>query len=140
MLKNGEYAVLSMISPEGEPYGVPINYVWNGKDAIYMHCAPEGRKLLCINKNARVSLCIIGNTQVISDKFTTRYESIILQGKARNGLDAAERMDALKIFLQKYSPNDMELGMKYAEKSFHRTDIIRVDIERISGKCKKIKD
>ncbi len=140
MLKNGEYAVLSMISPEGEPYGVPINYVWNGKDAIYMHCAPEGRKLLCINRNARVSLCIIGNTQVISDKFTTRYESIILQGKAKNGLDAAERMDALKIFLQKYSPNDMELGMKYAEKSFHRTDIIRVDIERISGKCKKIKD
>lgn len=44
LLKNGEYGVLSMQDEENGAYGVPINYVWNKKNSIYIHCAPEGRK------------------------------------------------------------------------------------------------
>ena len=32
LLRESEYGVLSMVS-EGEGYGIPINYVWNGKRA-----------------------------------------------------------------------------------------------------------
>ena len=32
----------------------------------------------------------------------------------------------------------METGLKYAEKSFHRTEIIRIDLESMSGKCKRV--
>ena len=28
LLQEGEYGVMSMITPEGMPYGIPINYVW----------------------------------------------------------------------------------------------------------------
>ena len=49
LLKEGEYGVLSMITPEGTPYGVPVNYVWDGDGAIYIHCASDGRKLNCIH-------------------------------------------------------------------------------------------
>lgn len=139
LLRNSEYGVLSMHAEGDNVYGVPVNYVWDEGSAIYIHCAPIGRKLRCLTANSRISFCVVGKTKVIANQFTTEYESIILTGKAHIGLDTEERMHALKLILEKYSPNDQELGMKYAEKSFARTEIIRIDLEEWSGKCKRIK-
>lgn len=139
IIRNGEYGVLSMVGEDGtEAYGIPVNYVWDGNGAIYLHCAPEGRKLRCIEKHAHVSFCIVGTTNVVPNKFTTAYESVVLECAARRGLPEAERMEALRLLLLKYSPNDIGTGLKYAEKSFHRTEIIKLSVIRVSGKCKKM--
>ncbi len=141
LLHSGEYGILSMVETNEEEigaYGIPINYVWNDKLSIYFHCAPEGHKLEMLRKNPLVSFCVIGQTKVISHKFTTAYESIVVRGKANINLSAEERMSALMLLLDKYSPNDKEVGIKYSEKSFHRTDIIRLDIEAVSGKTKHV--
>lgn len=137
LLKAGEYGVLSMQAEEGGAYGIPVNYVWDGEHSIYIHCAPEGRKLRCIMHCDRVSFCIVGATHVISNQFTTEYESVILNCRAHIGLNEEERMHALHLLIDKYSPNDKAIGAKYAEKSFHRTEVIRLDIEMGSGKCKQ---
>ena len=138
LLKNGEYGVLSMQDEENGAYGVPINYVWNKKNSIYIHGAPEGRKLHCIKRCNTVSFCIVGKTHIISNQFTTEYESIILKCRAYIGLNEEERINALHLLIEKYSPNDKIIGAQYAKKSFHRTEIIRLDIEEASGKCKHI--
>lgn len=39
LLRRGEYGILCMQRPEGGGYGVPLNYVWDEADAIYIHCA-----------------------------------------------------------------------------------------------------
>jgi len=139
LLETGEHGVLSMYSEETGAYGIPINYVWDGTEFIYLHCAPDGRKLQCIDENNIVSFCVVGKTDVISEKLTIEYESIILQCLAHRNLDKDERMNALSLILDKYSPQDKTIGMKYAEKSFQRTEIIRLDIKRWSGKCKSLK-
>jgi len=136
LLKESEYGVLSIQSDKAGVYGLPIDYVWDGESSLYLHCAQEGHKLDCIAKYPKVSFCIIGHTNVISNKFTTAYESIILTGEAHIGLSSDEKMKALKLILQKYCPNDQVVGQKYAEKSFHRTEVIRIDIDEFSGKCK----
>lgn len=139
VLRCGEYGVLSMIDDtENSAYGVPVNFVWDGATSIYIHCAPEGRKLRCIALNSNVSFCIVGNTNVISKKFTTEYESVVLRCTANVGLPVDERKHALELILKKYSLQDMSVGLKYAEKSFFRTEIIRLDIIEYSGKCKKV--
>jgi len=71
ILENGEYAVLSMLAENESAYGIPINYVWDGKKSIYLHCAKEGRKLRGLDINNKVSFCVVGSTNVISNKFTT---------------------------------------------------------------------
>lgn len=139
LLENGEYGVLSMMSTDGSVYGIPISYAWDGQSAIYLHCAPEGEKLRNIAQNSAVSFCIVGQTEVISNQFTTAYESLVLRGNAVKITEREERMLALELILDKYSPNDKEVGMKYAEKSFDRTAIIRMDIDEFSGKTKKIR-
>lgn len=140
LLKNGEYGVLSMVKEEGGGYGIPINYVWDGEESIYLHCAPEGHKIRCISVCPDVSFCVVGRTKVISNQFTTGYESIVLDCRAQIGLSPAERMRALELLVRKYSPDDQVIGRKYAEKSFHRTEIIRLQICGFSGKCKQVRE
>jgi nitroimidazol reductase NimA-like FMN-containing flavoprotein (pyridoxamine 5'-phosphate oxidase superfamily) len=137
LLSKGEYGVLSMQDEDGRGYGIPLNYAWDNGKYIFIHCATEGKKLRSIAINNRVSFCVVGETKVLSARFTTEYKSIILDCTAYTGLPAAERHNALKLLIEKYSPGLLEKGLEYAEKSFDRTEIIRLDIIRWSGKRKK---
>lgn len=138
LLRTAEYGTLSLIDEDGLPYGIPVNYVWDGKDSLYIHCAPEGKKLRAIAAHPEVSFCIVGDVNLLPSKFTTEYESIVLKGTAHIGLSPEERMRALVLLVEKLSPDDVEIGKKYAEKSFHRTEIIRLDITEFSGKTKRM--
>ena len=140
LLATAEYGILSMVTPEGNGYGIPLNYVWDkAQNVVYIHCAPEGRKLNCLKHNPHVSFTVVGRTKVVPDKFTTNYESVVLTCKAHLRLPADERMAALELILDKYAPEDKVIGLKYAQKSFHRTEIIRLDIVSASGKCKNVR-
>ena len=139
LLRDAEYGVMSMTDEGGQPYGVPVNYVWDGDHALYIHCAPEGRKLRVLAANACVSFCVVGKVHLLPSMFTTEYESIVLTGTAVCHLPEEERRKALHLLLDKLSPNDKEIGMKYTEKSFHRVEVIRLDIAEWSGKCKRVK-
>jgi len=135
LLKGGEYGVLSMYCDEYGAYGVPLNFVWDGKNSIYIHCAAEGKKLQCMDNNASVSFCVVGKTNVLPAGFTSEYESIIMQCRAFRSLPYDEAMNALMMLVEKYSPDHKAAGKKYAEKFFHETEIVRLNIEKWSGKA-----
>ena len=137
LLRDGEYGVLSMVA-DNAGYGIPVNFVWDGDHSVYIHCAPSGRKLDAIEKNPNVSLCIIGNVHLIPRNFTTEYESAIFFGEARIHLSDEEKMHALHLLIDKLSADFKEIGDKYAHKSFHRVEIIRIDFTEFRGKRKKV--
>ena len=128
----------TMQADEGGGYGVPLNFAWDGQRSLYVHCAPEGRKLRCLDAETRVSFCVVGATRVVSAKFTTGYESIVLACTAHRHLPPEERLRALELILDKYSPADKAAGLKYAQHSLPRTEIIRLDIATWTGKCKRV--
>lgn len=133
ILREGEYGFLALGGEGG--YGIPVNFAAEA-DHIYIHCAPEGEKLRRIISDNRASFCVVGHTAPKPQQFTTEYESVMLFGRITVVTDDTERMHALSLIVAKYSPEYTETGMKYAEKSFHRTAVLRLDIERASGKCK----
>ena len=138
LIRMAEYGVLSMIDEDGLPYAIPVNHVWDGEDCLYIHCAPEGKKLRAIAKNPDVCLCIVGDVNLLPSKFTTEYESVVIRGLARIGLDEEERMKALHLLIDKLSPDYKDLGEKDTLASFHRTEIIKIEVLQFSGKCKKV--
>ena len=138
ILQNGEYGILSIVSDTNAGYGIPLNYVIEN-NSLYFHCAPEGDKLEGLAKNNKVSFCVVGKTRVVPAKFTTAYESVLLKGTITLGLSDEEKMHALVLILDKYSPESKVPGMKYAEKSLHRTNVIRLDVETFAGKTKVVK-
>lgn len=133
ILREGEYGFLALGGEGG--YGIPVNFAAEA-DHIYIHCAPEGEKLRRISSDNRASFCVVGHTAPKPQQFTTEYESVMLFGRITVVTDDTERMHVLSLIVAKYSPEYTETGMKYAEKSFHRTAVLRLDIERASGKCK----
>jgi hypothetical protein len=75
---------------------------------------------------------------LLPSQFTTEYESIVLTGTVARHLDDEEKRHALELLLDKLSPDDKAVGMKYASGSFHRVEILRLNIDSWSGKCKKV--
>lgn len=138
LLQTGEYGVLSMQREDGGGYGIPISYVWDGHQTIYLHGALEGQKQRAIERCNKVSFCVVGKTRVLSKQFSTEYESIVLDCDASTALSPEERMKALLLLVDKYSPDHKASGAGYAEKLFERTLVIRLDIKQWSGKCKTL--
>jgi hypothetical protein len=104
---------------------------------LYIHSAPEGHKLDAIRRDPKVSFVVVGKTTVQPDKFTVLYSSTIVFGRASE-VEAAERREALMAFIRRYSSDFLEKGTDYVERSADEAAIIRIDIDHISGKARKI--
>jgi len=136
ILVKGTYGVLSMNGANDYPYGVPLSYVYTD-NSLYLHCAPEGRKITLIRNDNRASFCVVGEAIPLVDQFSMKYESAIVFGKAYE-VDQEERLKALMLFVEKYSTAEyLDKGKAYALNSLHKTAVIRVDIEFISGKARR---
>ena len=135
VLEKGEYGILSTVSSENEPYGVPLNYCFID-GCIYFHCALEGRKLDNLKQNPGVSFCVVGRTEVIPDAFATNYESCIVKGVASEAL-GEEKQAALEGLLLKYSGNFFPEGLQYIEKLKERTRVFKITMGSVTGKARK---
>ncbi len=135
LLKKGQYGVLSTVDDDGQPYGIPLNYVVSD-GAIYMHAARQGHKLANIAANDKVAFCVVGRTELLADAFSTRYQSAIAFGRA-SLVGEDEKRAALVALLEKYFPEHMERGQAYIDKLIDSTAVIKVDIDKISGKMRK---
>lgn len=132
ILKAGEYGILSTIGENGYPYGVPISYIYIDSK-IFFHCAAGvGLKEENITYSDKVCFTVVGKTEVIPEKFSTKYESVIAFGTVKKTTDLKEK--ALEGLIVKYSPGFMEKGLKYIESSHSMTDIYEITIDRITGK------
>ena len=135
----GEYGFLSMANVDGGGYGIPMSYVIH-ENSIYFHCAKSGHKLDNIKSDNRVTFTVIGKAKVIHKIFTIGYESAMVFGKIERISTQEERLELLYLFLKKYSPEAGINGDKYITGLFDRTELLKLKIEMISGKAKKIPD
>ena len=135
ILQKGEYGVLSTVSADGQPYGVPVSYSYTG-GVIYFHCAVEGHKLDNLRENNKVSFCVVGKTEVLPEKFGTKYESAIVFGKAFELTDADKHRGLVEL-LKKYSPGSMEEGLRYIASTGGKTRVYEIKPESITGKSRK---
>lgn len=133
-----EWAVISMIDTEGKPYGVPVSMAREGQ-RLYFHAATEGKKLECLRAHPQVWVTCVGNTQRALDKFTTYYQSAMLEGIASEVTSKDEKIHALKLICQRHTPSNMTNFDEAIARSLGVTAVWCVDVEKITGKEKKNK-
>ena len=136
ILNKCEYSVLAMYDTSGYPYAVPLSYTYNnGK--IYFHCARSaGQKAVNLKNDDRVCFTVVGDTEVMPEKFGAKYESVIVFGRARE-LEAEEKQAALEGVIAKYSADFHEGGMKYIAGAFEKAGVYEITIDQITGKAKR---
>ncbi|MHB1405572.1 MAG: pyridoxamine 5'-phosphate oxidase family protein [Desulfitobacteriaceae bacterium] len=138
ILTNGAYGILSMNgeSNRDHAYGVPMSYVYNS-NCIYVHFfAAEGEKLTRIRNSNKVSFCVVGMANVMPEKFGMQYSSVIVFGQAHE-VNEEEKVKALLAFLDKYSVDFKEKGKIYVDNAKPKTQVVRIDIDHVTGKSRK---
>lgn len=130
LLLRGEDGVLGTIGDNGYPYTVVVNYVYlNNK--IYFHCAKTGHKIDNIKNNNKVSFIVYDNVEVVGDELTTKYQSLIVFGRAKV-IEATK--EVLLALINKYAEIDENKALKMIEKEISITSIVEIEIDHVTGK------
>lgn len=130
--------VLAVLGDEGYPYAVPLSYVYCD-NKLYFHCAKSGHKLDAVEKCSKASFCVIAKDDVLPEKYTTLFKSVIVFGKISVLKTAAEMEEPIKILTRKYVKNDEEGIAAEFEQFKNNMYMLCLDIEHISGKqCKEL--
>ena len=136
VLKSADYGTLSTVNTDGSAYGVPLSYAYvNG--VIYFHCAAEGHKLDNIKQNPEVCFCAVSTAEPLAEKFSMRYASATVFGTAEIVIDDNEKRAALVSLIEKYSPGHIPAGMDYIDRDFHKPLVVKITIQKKSGKSRK---
>lgn len=137
IFRRNSSGVLALAEEGGEPYAVPISYVYRD-GVIYFHGADTGRKVDAIRRNAQASFCVVDRDEVVPEKFTTKYRSAIAFGAAEILTDPAQIRDALWMLAHKYAPNepDEAVGREIVRESTGLA-VAAIRIKRMTGKAGK---
>ncbi len=135
MLQQGTWGVLCTATEKGFPYGVPLNYVYlPAENALYFHCANAGQKLDYLRENPLVSFVVVQKADIIADRFTTYYESVLVQGSASFVTDLNEKSRCLFALCKSLVPKAMMHSEQMICRQLTAVTIVRVAIKEISGK------
>lgn len=134
IINNCDFAVLSTADNDNMPYGVPVSVVLEG-NRLYFHCAKAGRKLENIQQNPHVCVTFAKVCLVDGENFTTRYESVIAEGKAAVIEEETEKRHALQLLCRRYTQHSNEEIDAYIQRYFAQTGVVRIDLESISAKA-----
>lgn len=135
------FVTMSMIRPDGTPYGLPLSLIRSNRRTFYFHCADEGDKLDCIRANPVVSLSAVSRCtpkfETEKKNFTMYYDSAIALGEAEIVTDNSEKIMALRLLCQRFLPKHMENFDEAVKRSLERTVVVKITLTEPSvGKSK----
>lgn len=134
VLREQDFGILSVIGDDGYPYGVPVNYVYD-EGKLYFHGTSEAsHKLDAINKEAKVSFTVVSQHELVPEKMSTKYASVIIFGRARVIYSKEETIDTLRTFLARLSPEMASKTSKIYEAKQGKFVMIEITPEHTTGK------
>jgi nitroimidazol reductase NimA-like FMN-containing flavoprotein (pyridoxamine 5'-phosphate oxidase superfamily) len=139
VIDRSEFGTLATVNEDGTPYCIPLSTA-RIDNRVYFHAAREGQKIDNIKRSPKVCLsyaCGVHVPPVEVDTFTTEFESAVIFGTASIVEDEDERLAALRLISEKFTPDSMPFFESAAESGLKLASIVRIDIERITGKRKK---
>lgn len=142
VLDKAPYITLSMVRPDGTPYGIPLNIARKDERVFYFHCAGEGEKIDCLRENPTVSLSAVSRCtphfEPESNNFTELYRSAIAIGKAEIVTDNDEKIEGLRLICERFLPDYMDHFDEAIARSLDRTTVVRITLtEPPVGKMKQ---
>ena len=111
LLSECEYGTLSL-SNNGEPYGVPLNFVW-WEEGIAFHGAKEGKKMTLIAQNPSACFNVVKSYAFIPSYFsgttaacpaTQFFASVSLGGTLQYIENSEQKASVLNALMEKLQP------------------------------------
>ena len=128
-----EVCTLSMIDENNMPYALPFNFAYED-GIIYLHSAPEGKKISILENNNNVCISFSSDYQMyiqsekVACSFSMKYRSVLVFGKVEfcDHEDLEMKQKVLDLFMHKYSPGKNEYkfsapALKNVKMFYYRT-------------------
>jgi len=132
IIKKAQVCRLGLVDGD-EPYVVPVFFGYE-KNALYFHCALEGRKVELIKRNNKVCFEIDTDVEILGKEqacgFTAKYRSVIGVGRAYILDNDNEKIHGLNVLMKQYAEGDFS----FPKEKLDRALVVRIDIESITGK------
>jgi nitroimidazol reductase NimA-like FMN-containing flavoprotein (pyridoxamine 5'-phosphate oxidase superfamily) len=119
------------------PYIVAMNFgLAPHGQALYFHCAHEGKKIHILKKNNTVCFQVdVGHDFFLHEVAcgcSMKYRSVVGMGTMHFVTDRIEKIEALQIIMHHYT---QKWGHVFKEPMIDKTTILRLDIKKITGKA-----
>ena len=127
---------VSMIDTEGKPYVLPFNFGYkDGK--LYIHCAPEGKKIEIWKNNPKV--CVAFSTdyemriqnEKVACSYSMKYRSVLIHGEVVAINDYDDKINVLNIVMQKYTGKS---DFTYSKPAVENVKVFEIKVDRIEGR------
>jgi len=129
------YVTLAMCKDK-EPYLVTVSHGYDGeRNAIYFHCAFEGKKIEILKANNVVWGEAVDNLGTEEGECGQRYATAQFRGTVTFVEDLDEKRHGLRTLISAFGDDpDKFFGKPDAEDRLEKLNIGRVDINYMSGK------
>ena len=158
IIDKARYGVMTMVDEENKPYSIPLSIV-RDENTLYFHSAMDGKKVKIFERNPNVHVVFVGEVKIpenytkeeldeitkdeskavllISSVFTTEYESAVVKGKVSLLEGEQDKIKAMKLLCEKYTPTKMEYFHMAIQSGLKRTNVYKIEIAEIKTKRKK---
>jgi nitroimidazol reductase NimA-like FMN-containing flavoprotein (pyridoxamine 5'-phosphate oxidase superfamily) len=124
-LKEQKFGHLGCVLESGDPYVVPVNYLFKD-ESIYVHSLP-GRKLDALRENGKVCL------QVERVEDSCRWQSAIVFGEFQEIKRTNEKMEILNEFSARFEHLTPVEAMMSEKWNLGGVIVFRINIKRLTG-------
>ena len=121
------------LSEDNRPYVIPLNFGYKDR-TLFFHSAREGKKLDMLKKNNRICFAFSIDHEVVPGEtacqWSMKYQSVVGFGRATLVDDPESKQEAYDIIMNHYTGRTFSYDTSLIDRSI----IIRVDIEKMTGK------
>jgi uncharacterized protein len=135
ILQEAQVCRIALADGDG-PYIVPMCFGYDD-GSIYLHSAPEGRKITMIQANPRCCFEVDQCNGIVKGKnacsWGMHYKSVIGFGRATILSDPEEKKHGLTCIMRQYQDGTHE----FSDEDIRNVAVIRISIESITAKTSK---
>lgn len=124
------------MSDNNMPYVLPFNFARDG-ETIYLHSAPEGKKIKIIEKNNQLCLSFSTDHKMyfqhenVACSWGMLFRSVLAWGAVEYLEDLKDKEQCLNLFMQKYSGKS---DFKYSLPALKNVKVMKINLTKITGK------
>ena len=127
------------MAKDNAPYVVPMSFGYDGA-AIYLHTAPDGKKIDCFEANPQVCFEFERNVELRHDpqvacKWSFNFESVIGYGTINELVEPAQKEQALNEIMRQYSGKTWP----FESASVAKVRVWKIAVASMTGKQSKPK-
>lgn len=124
---------------EGQPFVLPTAFARVG-ETLYVHGAAASRMLGVLQRGVPVCVTVtLVDGLVLSRSWfhqSMNYRSVVALGEAREVTDKAEKLSALRSFVERVSPGMSDRARPPTDKELAATRVLALPLEEVSAKAR----